>query len=317
VLVYQVGKIPRNALRRAKAHLSNVGAHLLGIAMNDVKAEISGYSPYSQYMVKYYGEDAGKTLLQRLSGRWSRKPGAPSGGKRAERRRARRLRRVSDESDLSDLPFSHATYIKTVEAGPTEPYPPAREQPERRGRVTPSRMPLWAWIIIGVLILMLILLWLHVFQLSGRFTESVDRFTESVDESQSEPREDVSQLPPERPSIIPSGAQQAAPSTDGGEQRSITATARGPAERVWSVQVGSYRTIEEAESLLQTLSALENPDLGSAWTRIEEVPGLGRWSRVFVGQYPERTKCERAAQTLRETNRIAMTMVRSIIPPPP
>ncbi len=78
VLVYQVGKVPRNALRRAKLHLSNVGAHVLGIAMNDVKAEIGGYSPYSQYMVKYYGEDKKKekkTPLQRLGDLFTKKSG--------------------------------------------------------------------------------------------------------------------------------------------------------------------------------------------------------------------------------------------------
>ena len=79
VLIYQVGKVPRNALRRAKLHLSNVGAHVLGIAMNDVRAEISGYSPYSQYMIKYYGEDTKEktTLLQKFRDLFKKKSERP------------------------------------------------------------------------------------------------------------------------------------------------------------------------------------------------------------------------------------------------
>ncbi|MEK6777566.1 MAG: polysaccharide biosynthesis tyrosine autokinase [bacterium] len=57
VLVYQAGRIPRNALKRAKTHLENVRANILGIVLNDITAEISGYYPMSQYQTKYYGED--------------------------------------------------------------------------------------------------------------------------------------------------------------------------------------------------------------------------------------------------------------------
>ncbi len=57
VLVYQAGRIPRNALKRAKTHLDNGQANILGIVLNDISAEISGYYPLSQYQYKYYGED--------------------------------------------------------------------------------------------------------------------------------------------------------------------------------------------------------------------------------------------------------------------
>jgi len=60
VLVYQAGRIPRNALKRAKTHLENVRANILGIVLNDITAEISGYYPMSQYQTKYYGEDTGR-----------------------------------------------------------------------------------------------------------------------------------------------------------------------------------------------------------------------------------------------------------------
>ncbi len=60
VLVYQAGRIPRNALKRAKTHLENVRANILGIVLNDITAEISGYYPLSQYQTKYYGEETGR-----------------------------------------------------------------------------------------------------------------------------------------------------------------------------------------------------------------------------------------------------------------
>jgi capsular exopolysaccharide synthesis family protein len=68
VLVYQAGRIPRNALKRAKTHLENVRANILGIVLNDITAEISGYYPLSQYQSKYYGED---TVGERKKSEWS------------------------------------------------------------------------------------------------------------------------------------------------------------------------------------------------------------------------------------------------------
>ena len=58
VLVYQVGKIARGALKRAKAHLEAVNASVWGVVLNDFKAEISGFSPDTAYYGKYYGGDA-------------------------------------------------------------------------------------------------------------------------------------------------------------------------------------------------------------------------------------------------------------------
>src|SRR5262249_30350482 len=69
VLVYQLGRIGRAVLRRAKTHLDNVRATIRGIVLNDVKAEVSTYTPDMQYIYQRYeprprsGED--------------RKPGEP------------------------------------------------------------------------------------------------------------------------------------------------------------------------------------------------------------------------------------------------
>ncbi len=56
ILVYQAGKTPRQALIRAKAQLENVKARILGIVINNVKAEyihdISSYQQYQYYSYK-------------------------------------------------------------------------------------------------------------------------------------------------------------------------------------------------------------------------------------------------------------------------
>jgi succinoglycan biosynthesis transport protein ExoP len=51
VLVYQVGRVARGSLKRAKAQLDNVRANILGIVMNGLKADIS---PDFSYQDKYY-----------------------------------------------------------------------------------------------------------------------------------------------------------------------------------------------------------------------------------------------------------------------
>jgi len=53
IIVYQAGRTPRQALIRAKAQLENVNAKILGVVINNVKAEfIKDVSPYQKY--QYY-----------------------------------------------------------------------------------------------------------------------------------------------------------------------------------------------------------------------------------------------------------------------
>jgi tyrosine-protein kinase Etk/Wzc len=49
VLVYQLGRIGRAVLKRAKSHLDNVRAAIRGIVLNDIKAEV-GYAADMQYI---------------------------------------------------------------------------------------------------------------------------------------------------------------------------------------------------------------------------------------------------------------------------
>ncbi|HON57436.1 MAG TPA: capsular biosynthesis protein, partial [bacterium] len=55
-LVYFVGKAAREALLRAKMQLENVNANIIGIVLNDIKAEGKlAYTYYYHYQYKYYG----------------------------------------------------------------------------------------------------------------------------------------------------------------------------------------------------------------------------------------------------------------------
>ena len=54
VLVYQLGRIGRAVLKRAKTHLDNVHAAIRGIVLNDVKAEVGTYTPEMQYIYQRY-----------------------------------------------------------------------------------------------------------------------------------------------------------------------------------------------------------------------------------------------------------------------
>ncbi len=68
VLTYQVGRVPRNALKRTKDQLQQGGANLVGVVLNDVRAEITGFHPATEYFIHYYGEDTGHKSQGRLAG---------------------------------------------------------------------------------------------------------------------------------------------------------------------------------------------------------------------------------------------------------
>ncbi|MCF7810894.1 AAA family ATPase [bacterium] len=67
ILVYQIGRISRDALARTKSHLDNVDAKITGIVLNDIKAELKSYSYDSAYTTPYYGEDSKKEESKKKS----------------------------------------------------------------------------------------------------------------------------------------------------------------------------------------------------------------------------------------------------------
>jgi hypothetical protein len=67
----------------------------------------------------------------------------------------------------------------------------------------------------------------------------------------------------------------------------------------------------------QALAGLSLSGSNQIWTRVEEVPGLGRWHRVFIGRYEEREDCDRTAELVRGTGQVGMARVRRVTPPSP
>ena len=65
VIVYFVGKAAREALMRSKTQLENVDSNIIGIILNDIKAEGKlAYTYYYHYQYKYYGvRDAKESAL--------------------------------------------------------------------------------------------------------------------------------------------------------------------------------------------------------------------------------------------------------------
>jgi capsular exopolysaccharide synthesis family protein len=62
IIVYQVGKIARGALKRAKSQLDNVKASVIGVVLNGLKAEISPDYEYHDKYYYYYGSERKKKL---------------------------------------------------------------------------------------------------------------------------------------------------------------------------------------------------------------------------------------------------------------
>jgi tyrosine-protein kinase Etk/Wzc len=69
ILVYQVGKIARGALKRAKVQIDNVKARIIGVVLNGLKAEISPGFEYHEKYDYYYGSERKMklTLGQRIA----------------------------------------------------------------------------------------------------------------------------------------------------------------------------------------------------------------------------------------------------------
>jgi len=64
IIVYQVGRVARGALKRAKSQLDHVKAQMMGIVLNGLKAEISpDFTSRDKY--NYYYGDSDKTTKRR------------------------------------------------------------------------------------------------------------------------------------------------------------------------------------------------------------------------------------------------------------
>jgi len=329
VLIYQVGKVARNALRRAKLHLSNVGAHVLGIAMNDVRAEISGYSPYSQYMTKYYGEGAGekKSFREWVRGLF-KKEEIFEDRRTAPRPETHRIEGRDDSGpawievdyfgsgesqDSGDASISSLPFAADAPAEPERDEADSAgdhdtgdatgilgngngEDGERTGFF--AAVPLWGWIALAAALIVLVV--------------------SLVLGSCSETRAGVMPATPDP--AAPAGTALASEPAGSGVPSvnpSDPVDASDPGGTVWSVLVGSFPTTAAAEAFLESLQSADPARAATAWSRTEDIPELGQWNRVYIGQFSERAECERSARSLAASGLYALTLSRRVTPPAP
>ncbi|MFH0882418.1 MAG: polysaccharide biosynthesis tyrosine autokinase [bacterium] len=69
LLIYRTGKVPRAALKRAKSQIESVGARVLGVVLNDLRAELVGYSGSQYYYGKYYGSSGENEVMSEKKGK--------------------------------------------------------------------------------------------------------------------------------------------------------------------------------------------------------------------------------------------------------
>lgn len=79
----------------------------------------------------------------------------------------------------------------------------------------------------------------------------------------------------------------------------VSSSARSSAAG-YSVQVGSFRTLEQAEQLRSRLVQKGYP----ARVQASVLPGKGLWYRVRVGHFPERLLADQTAQRLTAQERM-------------
>jgi capsular exopolysaccharide synthesis family protein len=95
LLIYRTGKVPRAALKRAKVQIEAVGARVLGVVLNDLRADLVGYSGSQYYYGKYYGSSGDSEILAESTAKatgWQKFKRSIGLGKRADEKKRSKSR---------------------------------------------------------------------------------------------------------------------------------------------------------------------------------------------------------------------------------
>lgn len=331
ILIYQVGKVPRNALRRAKLHLSNVGANVLGIAMNDVKAEIGGYSPYSQYMIKYYGEDKKekKTPLQRLGDLFTKKSGKSEKPVKEKKTLLQMIFGRKKDMELEEKRERAWIDVKYHENQESE-----QERKEEDGENPPKTISIKPDNTLPAFTVFSSIPIKEEWE-SEEGTEFEEGEEGIIDESHrgswfsripfwqwillaaliailvlyikfglwSTDSSSATVLNQEE--VLDTPAQIGTSSIDNEDLEDSDN---------WTVLIGSYRSAVEAESFINRLPTIGTYSSSSFWVQAEEVPDRGIWYRVFASKFSDKEQCQEAARVLKDSGRVSIAMVRPVLP---
>ena len=272
ILVYQVGKISRSTLKRAKTQLDNVKANVIGVVLNGLKAEFSpDFSDYDYYKDYYsYGpkKEEQKTVWSKLLSA----PGLIAG----------MVRKITEKSPKEDVEEEVAV---EVEVGGKER----------------SKLKILI-LLIALLFLIISLLYQTgdlrlpgpiVNLLSSTGASDQSAVTGQAETDSSRPRDIPLEDNPAKVKIIRKMIDQnlaLAPSAEmKPEDRMTEGPALGPDNRPYAIQVRARQDLKEAKRFVADLR--ENGlDAHLATVNIE---GKGAWHRIFVGRFATKNEAER------------------------
>jgi capsular exopolysaccharide synthesis family protein len=299
ILVYQVGKVGRLVLKRAKAHLENAKARVLGVVLNDVKAEVSGYATYTHYYTHYYaeegagGEKARPTGLRGKVAGWFGRITGRRGREAPAAAEPLRMRRGAKEPDVEAV-------VPEVLKGAEEP----------KGRYS----HLWIGLLVVVILLLLLgglLAWRFGFFSPGREGAVRDLFRSRIEQKMQQqaagraPEPSPAQAPAAPPVAAPEPPQTAKPAparpeAEGGRAGAVSPTPKSEERPVataprlrYALEFGPFLTSEEADRMEARLN-----QAGFQTARFSQ-QGASSLYAVFIERLPNPREAQALVERLR------------------
>lgn len=263
IIVYQVGKIARGALKRAKAQLDNVKAGVVGVVLNGLKAEISPDYEYHDKYYYYYGSERKRklTLGEKISSLF----------KRSDPRASRTIPEPAKSPQQGQGPArsgSDGSRIQSLfESRPVK-------------------------IVLLLLALVLLAAGLYYSWMTTRITQP-DAKPGIAAPKPLPPRTPTVPLPATKPnmaagqeqSALPPAARPEAPKAASAETAGKPEAPDGAppaaAGDTFVVQVRATQDEHVARELTASLKARGY----DAFTQKVDLPGKGRWHRIFIGRF--------------------------------
>ena len=288
ILVYQVGRAARGALKRAKAQLDNVKAQVLGIVLNGLKADISPDFTYQDKYDYYYGgyghdKKKKKTFGQKvflflkaaqtkgIPALLSRKKGAAAGGEPGALK--------------AEAPAGAEVRVHKADA------PAEKEKPvQATGGPAPGRAALVKKLI---LLLCLVLLILGILFQAGYL--SLDLFTD-----QAAPPEKQQQIQPKKPPPDTAArGQEAAKVTQTKATQTVTDSQTAAAPRTTVTPEAKSQTPPQAAPQ-KTAATQAAAGAGKAQRQPDATPTPDKPYVIRVATFSDPVNAKKAVDQLRE-----------------
>jgi capsular exopolysaccharide synthesis family protein len=136
ILVYEVGRIGRGILNRAKVQLENVNSNVLGVILNNVKPDVA--PDFYRYRTDYYYEQKGDTETSTPSSRWKNMIDQRIGGMRSILSKKRPASATGGKG-LNLLILSALMGLVLIGGllwfKPTNPSPPTKKSQSQRAKI--------------------------------------------------------------------------------------------------------------------------------------------------------------------------------------